>query len=367
MNLVPFIHHLELYHYRNHHHWQIQIPEDAPSLVALTGPNGAGKTNILEAISTLVPGRGLRGASASVCLMRGDDAPNTWTISVSAIGGTGPFQAGISHDRADKKQIRLNGRNVTMRALGACWQMIWLTPVHDRLFAEGGTERRRFLDRLVFSLDAAHGTVCSQYEKILRERNRVLRDHPHEQSWLSGLELRLAETGVAMTRARLHTIQSLNTLPVVQDIFPAVELALNGGLEQKLTEHHDEAGVIDWMRDMLARNRRQDQQAGNSQLGPHRSDWRARHLGRQIDAADGSTGEQKAVLLAVMLNHAQLMRDRMGHPPLLLLDEATAHLDAIRRKGLCQLLTAQKGQVWMTGTDIDALAGIDAPVHRITL
>lgn len=350
---MPFrINRIDLRDYRNHGQWGCQIPVDAPPVIALTGPNGAGKTNILEAVSQLVPGRGLRGAAAAQALARHHDTPPPWMIAVDAVGAEGIFQAGTSFDAQNGRTIRLNGRNVTARILGQHWQMIWLTPQHDRLFAEGGSERRRFLDRLVFSRVADHGTYCARYDKALRERNRVLRDHPRETAWLSGLEATLAETGIAMTSARLELIDALNALPPAQDMFPAVALSLNGSVEQQL-RMTGSGGAQKWMQQNLAENRHKDQQAGATLTGPHRSDWRVQHLGRGIDAAEGSTGEQKAVLIAVILAHGQLMRHETGHAPILLLDEITAHLDGKRQGGLFAMLADHGSQIWITGTDRD--------------
>ena len=350
---MSILSHLAVHDFRNHHHWVFDRPDDAPLLVCLTGPNGAGKTNILEAISVLVPGRGLRGARAIDCCRHNQPVP--WVVAAMVndqkIGvGLAPPDAKIGL-LSEKRQIRLNDQNATMQQLGELLKIIWLTPLHDRLFADSGSDRRRFLDRLVFSLAPDHGRHCSQYEKNLRERSRILRDHPRDGVWLAAVEKNLAETGVAITAARLRLVNALNQLVPEQDIFPSVHLALGGTIEEKCLETPDNQQNIYWMRQQLAANRPIDQQTGTNRLGPHRSDWRARHLPRDIDAADGSTGEQKAVLLAVMLNHARLMRVMTGAAPMLLLDEVTAHLDEKRRRGLWPLLAGLGSQVWMTGTE----------------
>jgi len=344
---------LDVHSFRNHLEWRLDLGDPGQKIVCLNGPNGAGKTNILEAISFLVPGRGLRGASLLDCKRHHTVAP--WTVSAHGHGLDGPIQIGVGL-ADDKKIIRINGQNARLGQLGNHWRMLWLTPLQDRLFAEGGSERRRFLDRLVFSLAPEHGRHCNQYEKNLRERSRVLRDHPHDHIWLSALEAGLAETGFAITLARLALVEQLNNLPRHQTIFPDIHLSLNGTIEDIV---HAKGGIEE-IQQKLAANRRLDQQTASNRLGPHRSDWRARHLGRDIDAADGSTGEQKAVLLAVILAHARWMKARIGAAPILLLDEITAHLDETRRRGLWPLLADLGSQIWMTGTESSLFQGLEA-------
>jgi DNA replication and repair protein RecF len=254
--------------------------------------------------------------------------------------------------------VRLNGVEAKGSAdLGDIVQMIWLTPAMDRLFIESAGGRRRFLDRLVLGFDAGHARASTRYETAMRERARLLKYGPRDPAWLDGLENEMAEAGVAIANARNATVQRLNrALAERQGAFPSAALALTG-------ERFDEAQGL---RDALATSRLRDAEAGRTLVGPHVTDLAARHTAKRADARDCSTGEQKALLISIMLADArELARARGGLAPLLLLDEIAAHLDAMRRAALFAEITALGAQAWMTGTDLSLFEAAKAQVFAV--
>ncbi|MDT9599449.1 DNA replication/repair protein RecF [Sphingosinicella rhizophila] len=305
-------------------------------LVLLTGDNGAGKTNILEAISLLSPGRGLRGATYAE--MARSDGPGGFAVSARL--GDVELGTGTGAASPDRRQVRINSAAASATTLSEWLSLLWLTPAMDRLFLEGASGRRRFLDRLVLALDPGHAVHAARYEAAMRARNKLLgEDGPADAGWLTALEARMAEHGAALGRARAATVAALSErlAAAPEGPFARAGLRLAGGMED--------------LSEGLLRSRGRDAAAGRTLIGPHRTDLAVTHLGKGQPAERSSTGEQKALLLAITLAHAELVADRSGRRPILLLDEVAAHLDSSRRAALFERLIKAGGQVWMTGTE----------------
>ena len=333
--------------------------------VVLTGPNGAGKTNLLEALSFLAPGRGLRGAKLTEIDRRpsaadGDNAGSStagWAVAATVTTQRGALRLGTGRDTGDgeRRLVRIDGEPVRSHAmLAERLGVVWLTPPMDRLFVDGPGGRRRFLDRLVFTLDPAHASRVGAYEQALRERARLLRDGPADPVWLGALEEVMSAQGVAVAAARRDAVERLDrACAEADDPFPRASLRLTGTVEDWLDEMPALA-VEARFAAALAAARYGDAVAGGAAVGPHRSDLRISLARTGVAAEFGSTGEQKALLISILLAHAELRRGLRGEPPLLLLDEIAAHLDAGRRAALFEILARFESQVWLTGTD-DAL------------
>jgi len=326
--------------------------------VVLTGPNGAGKTNLLEALSFLAPGRGLRSAKLTEIDRRpgsGCGAPDLgWAIAAVVATQHGTLRVGTGRDSAasERRVVRIDGEPTrSQAALGERLGVVWLTPLMDRLFLEGPSGRRRFLDRLVFGFDPAHASRVNAYEQALRERSRVLRDGPADPAWLAALEEVMAEQGVAVAAGRRETVQRLDrACAEAEGPFPRARLMLLGTVEGWLDAMPALAAEAEFA-SALAGNRQSDAQIGGAIIGPHRSDLAVELAEKGIAAEFASTGEQKALLISIVLAHATLQRAIRGEPPLLLLDEIAAHLDAGRRAALFEALLRLESQVWLTGTD----------------
>lgn len=331
--------------------------------VAFVGENGAGKTNLLEAVSLLSPGRGLRGAAYAEIAR--DAGEGGWAVAATLETETGPVRIGTGLEadalktNARSRLVRIDGQAANSSgALAQHLRIVWLTPAMDRLFLEGASERRRFFDRLVTGFDPSHGTRVNAYERALRERNRLLADAVDDASWLGGLEEQMAEHGVAVAAARIETLARLRgALDAGDDThFPRAEIALEGDLEAELAT----AAAVDVeenFRTRLARMRARDAGAGRTLDGPHRSDLLVRHVAKDREARICSTGEQKALLIGIVLANARLLAAR-GQPPLLLLDEIAAHLDEERRRALFDEILSLNLQAFMTGTDPVLFAGL---------
>jgi DNA replication and repair protein RecF len=339
---------LSLTNFRSYAAGEIAVTGEA---VVLAGPNGAGKTNVLDAISLLSPGRGLRGAKLGEHTRKGPLAPSEalWAVAATVTRDGGSHEIGtgltIGPGGGERRQVRLNGVAAGSSAdLGDIVQMLWLTPAMDRLFIEGASGRRRFLDRLVLGFDPGHARVTSRYETAMRERARLLKYGPRDPAWLDALESEMAEAGAGLAEARAATVERLNTALTARGhagAFPSAHLTLTGGGAEDLQPR-------------LARARIRDAEAGRTTVGPHLSDLAVRHTQKRADAHDCSTGEQKALLISIILADAwELSRLRDGHAPLLLLDEIAAHLDARRRAALFEEILALGAQAWMTGTDVE--------------
>jgi len=350
---------LTLSDYRNYRSERLTLAPDI-KLVVLTGDNGAGKTNLMEAVSYLSPGRGLRGAALADIARQGACA---WAVAAETVGphgassiGTG-LEAGMSaNDSAALRRVaRQDGQPVSPAALAAVMQVNWLTPQMDRLFLEGPSARRRFLDRLVMALHPMHGSQVAAYERAMRERNRLLAEGRADPMWLTALEGRMAEHGVAVAAARLDAVARLQVAADMQatmreGAFPVPDLALTGGIEEDL-QHYPAVEAEDRFKTRLAAARARDAAVGRTGDGVHLTDFRARHRAKNQDAEQCSTGEQKALLIGIVLAAARLARIEAGAAPVLLLDEVAAHLDARRRTALFDEIDALGAQTWLSGTD----------------
>lgn len=351
---------------------QARMETDARSVV-LTGPNGAGKTNLLEALSFLVPGRGLRSVAAGepARRARGQDPKSPgkpWAVAATVDTPDGPADLGSGLLAApggrDKRQVRIDGETVRAQAaLSEVWSVQWLTPQMDRLFIDGPQARRRFLDRLVFGVDAAHAGRVGAYEHALRERSKLLRGgaegKPVDTAWLTALEDTLAERGVAVAAARLEaTARLAETCAQSRGPFPGAALAIDGEVEDWLRSGPALAAE-DRLRDRLAKGRARDGETGGASVGPHRSDVLVTHIPKGQPAALCSTGEQKALLIALVLANAASSAAERGRTPVLLLDEVAAHLDEDRRGALFDTLEDLGAQAWMTGTDRSLFSALE--------
>ena len=330
----------------------------APGFVVLTGENGAGKTNVLEAVSLLSPGRGLRRASLSA--MQRQDGPGGFGIAATLALPEGDVEiaTGTLAAAPERRQLRIQGAAATANTLAEWLTVLWLTPAMDRLFVEPAGERRRFLDRLTLALVPAHAQHAARYDAAMRARTRLLTaDEPADPQWLSALEAQMAQHGAAVDAARRETVAALGERLAEQPDGPFARAAL-------LLEGW--SGTADALLADLRNGRARDAAAGRALAGPHRADLAVTHLGKGQAAALASTGEQKALLLGIVLAHAELVASRTGHAPILLLDEVAAHLDPLRRAALFERL-AGHGQVWMTGTEPALFAAIGAEATRIAL
>jgi DNA replication and repair protein RecF len=369
---------LVLTDFRNYGHMRVET--DARPVV-LTGHNGSGKTNLLEAVSFLTPGRGLRRAKlAEPANIAGS---GNWAVAadVSSDEGTSTLGTGLVSDPAGQKHgetagrrsVKIDGQSVSgSSALADRIKVNWLTPQMDRLFQEGAGGRRRFLDRLTYGFDPAHGKRTTVFEKVMRERNRLLKEGRQDPTWMGSLEKTLAETGIAISAARQETIHRLNAAmesdagSKVSEAFPKAVMALNGEVEELLMDRPALAAE-DLFRERLAESRALDAKAGTTTVGPHRSDLSVLHKEKQTPANLCSTGEQKALLISIILADARVQAGQKGQAPILLLDEITAHLDQTRRQALFDEIEQMKTQAWMTGTDYELFADFGSRAQFLTV
>lgn len=330
--------------------------EPKAQFVALHGPNGAGKTNILEAISLLVPGRGLRRAALSEMVRSGSGTG----FSVSADIDDVQIGTGVNADAPERRKVRINGANATINNLAEWLSVIWLTPAMDRIFVDGAGARRRFLDRLVLALEPSHAQASSRYEKAVQQRNRLLSGaEVADAMWLDALEAQMAESGAAIIEARGRMMAALalqlENLPPGPFAVPAIGLE-NTGLATAAE-----------LADAWRNGRRRDASAGRTLIGPHRADLVVHNRANNQAADRSSTGEQKALLLSLILAHAALVTEQRGTPPILLLDEIAAHLDPARRTALFERLRVTGAQVWMTGTEPSLFDGIGPAAELVAV
>ncbi|HEX6219201.1 MAG TPA: DNA replication/repair protein RecF [Sphingomicrobium sp.] len=345
--------------------------EPGPGFVLLSGDNGAGKTNVLEAVSLLTPGRGLRGAPLSEMARIGgsggfavatqislplDGGGRGWGVGTSrpphppapSPKGEGGINIGTGTlaTAPERRQVRVNGAAAAVNSLSEWLSVLWLTPAMDRLFAGSAGDRRRFLDRLVLALEPGHAHHSSRYEAAMRARTKLLAEEQTDSDWLAALEQAMADHGAAIADARSRTVAALgDRLAAAPDgDFPRAAIAIDGWAPADLAV-------------ALRSNRSRDAAAGRATEGPHRQDLAVKHVAKAMPAARCSTGEQKALLLGLVLAHAELVADRRGAPPVLLLDEVAAHLDPGRRAALFAQLEG-RGQVWMTATESALFDGI---------
>ncbi len=327
-------------------------------LVALVGENGAGKTNLLEALSLFTPGRGLRRAELAV--MARADGPGSFAVSLTLESAYGEHRLGTGYEptASDGRPGRLCRIDALPAPSPAAFaehlRVVWLTPDLDALFRGPAGDRRRFLDRLVLAVDSEHGARVSALERALRSRNRVLDEAPGDMLWLDAIEHEAAEVAVAVAAARRETVERLSALILAtrdeDSPFPYASLSLSGDIDE-LVAGLPAVDAEDRYRAILHENRERDRAAGRTLVGPQASDLVVRHGPKNIPAETASTGEQKALLVGLVLVHARLVGAMSGLSPLVLLDEVAAHLDPRRRSGLFAALEALEGQVWMTGAD----------------
>jgi DNA replication and repair protein RecF len=356
------IHRLALTHFRNYRAATVAPDRD---MVVLVGPNGAGKTNCLEAISLLSPGRGLRRATLEdIADNQGD---GSWAVSAEVEGALGLSTLGTGIDAprgeaAGSRRCRIDREPVaSATAFGDHLRIVWLTPSMDGLFTGAASERRRFFDRLVLAIDAEHSSRVSALERSLRSRNRLLEVRNYDDHWCAAIERETAELAVAVAASRGQTAARLSAMLRAREgsTFPSAAIALDGWMENALVNEPATA-VEDRYREILRLNRPRDAAAGRTLDGPHLTDLQVIYAPKSMPARDASTGEQKALLIGLVLAHATLVAEMTGIVPLLLLDEVVAHLDPNRRNALFDELAKLGAQVWMTGADPAAFAEIGA-------
>lgn len=316
--------------------------EPGSGFVLLFGENGAGKTNILEAVSLLAPGRGLRGAALSEMARIGGNAG----FAVAARLDETDIGTGTVPTAPERRQVRINGATASVNSLSEWLSVLWLTPAMDRLFSGSTGDRRRFLDRLALALEPSHARHATRYDAAMRARNKLLSEEQWDEAWLDSLELAMAEHGAAINEARSRTVAALDArlAEAPEDEFARAQISLGGWSGDRLASS-------------LRASRSRDAAAGRTIDGPHRHDLVVFHRAKQMPAVQSSTGEQKALLLGLVLAHADLVADRRGYPSLVLLDEVAAHLDPLRRAALFARLEG-RGQVWMTATEPSLFEGI---------
>ena len=337
--------HLTLSHFRSHRKGAMDC--DARP-VAIHGPNGAGKTNILEAISLFSPGRGLRRASAEDMTRRPEALGWKLTGHLQSLDRLHEIE--IWSEGGNARQLRIDGKTAPQTALGRIARVLWLIPAMDRLWIEGAEGRRRFLDRMALSFFPAHAEATLAYEKSMRERNRLLKDMVRDAVWYGALESQMAEAAEAIHANRLATITHLTAAQAdAETAFPVADLAL-------VQSEGTMPDTAEALREALAGNRPRDMAAGRTLIGPHRSDLEATFAAKGVPARDCSTGEQKALLISLILANGRALAAEFGAPPILLLDEVAAHLDANRRAALYDEICALGAQAWMTGTGPELFA-----------
>lgn len=359
---MAFIRSLQLHSFRCYD--GVRLDGLASGPVVLTGPNGAGKTNVLEAVSLLSPGRGIRGAKISEMQRR--DAMAAWAISAEAETPFGTTRIGTGLDAnsmTEKRIVRINGETVKAQtALAEYLACVWLTPQMDRLFIDGSSSRRKFLDRLIFAFDPGHAGRVTRYENAMSQRSKILRESERpDPVWLDGLEAQMAETGVAIAAARSEFLvilqRACDQQDVAETLFPRALMSLRGTIEELLSRA-PALEVEDMFRYQLRESRSVDARTGGAATGPHKADLAVTYADKDMPADQCSTGEQKALLIGMTLAHSRLMAAERGAPPILLLDEVAAHLDENRRAALYDILLGLGGQVWMTGTDAHLFAAL---------
>ncbi|WFP76279.1 DNA replication/repair protein RecF [Mesorhizobium sp. WSM4906] len=361
---------LTLTNFRNYAGLSLEL---GPGAVVLSGDNGAGKTNLLEAISLLTPGRGLRRAPYADVAREGGDGGFALHARVEGPEGQVEIGTGISGgDAAGEggRRVRINGAPAKSAEDMLEWlRVIWLTPAMDGLFPGPAADRRRFLDRLVLAIDPSHGQRALDYEKAMRGRNRLLTEGSRDSGWFDAIETQMAETGVAIAAARAELVRLLAAM--IEKLpgsgpFPQADISLSGDLETEIAVA-PAVDVEERFLAMLANGRERDRAAGRTLDGPHRSDLVVRHRPKSMPAELCSTGEQKALLVGIVLSHARLTGEMSGLTPILLLDEIAAHLDGGRRAALFSILEELNCQAFMTGTDAALFSSLAGRAQFLTV
>jgi len=351
---------LSLHHFRNYEHARLDV---SAKPVVLFGHNGAGKTNILEALSLLVPGRGLRRAKLADMAQANHEDP--WAVVAYANGLQGEVMIATGRDteqnEIEKRALKIDGKPAKSQAdLTRHMNMLWLTPQMEQIFLEGTSEARKFLDRLVYSFDGEHASQVNAYEQAMRERNRLLSMGNADSAWLSALENTMAEKAAAIGAARLLTVQHINHAIAESTLsFPKPLLNVRGIVEDLFAENKSGVEAENHFRDSLKGSRNRDAEAGRTLLGTHRSELTVLHREKGVAAHLCSTGEQKALILSIVLAQSRAGTTWNGVVPVILLDEVVAHLDPTRRLELFEEIVDTRAQVWMTGTDRSLFVGIE--------
>ena len=349
---------LSLSHFRSHKQTRLDLP---PGPIAIYGPNGAGKTNILEAVSLLSPGRGLRGVKASDMAR----APERlgWKIKaqLQSLGQLHEIETAWTGPNSGRS-VTIDDKAATQSALGQVARMVWLVPVMDRLWVEGAEGRRRFLDRMTLSFEPNHAQLSLDYAKAMAQRNRLLKDQVRNPSWYDALEHQMAQTGAQIMA---HRAQVMAKLIAAQSsasaAFPVADLALSH------VDGEDLPDTADDLQELFASSRAQDAIAGRALVGPHRIDMMARYKAKDMVAKDCSTGEQKALLVSLILANSRALAAELAAPPILLLDEVAAHLDEDRRSALYAEITSLKAQAFMTGTGPELFDALGDLAHKLRI
>jgi DNA replication and repair protein RecF len=344
---------LALSHFRSHRGTRLAF-DGRP--VAITGPNGAGKTNILEAVSLLSPGRGLRRAAAED-LARRPEALG-WKIFALVEGLSARHEVETWAEPGEARQVRIDAKAATQASLGRVLRVLWLVPAMDRLWIEAAEGRRRFLDRLTLSFFPEHAEQSLTYEKAMRDRNRLIKDQVTDAHWYAALEAQMAEAGEAITKHRRVAIARIAAAVDPASAFPSADLTLTG------PDGSDEPADLALA---LAEGRRRDIAAGRALVGPHRADLLARYAAKDVPASQCSTGEQKALLISLILANARALSQDLGCAPILLLDEVAAHLDEHRRAALYDEICALGAQALMTGTEAELFAALGDRGQTLTV
>lgn len=347
---APYISHLRLQDFRNYTSLSCAF---GPRTNILLGANGVGKTNILEAVSLLGAGRGLRGSQFSDLTRRA--AASAWAIGADLSLAHGASRIRVTFNGAGRDLLVEGDRGKSFESLSQALPQLWLTPAMDRLFVEAASGRRKFFDRFAASLSPSLASSAAAYEKAMRERNRLLDEATPQTVWLDSLEETMAVNGTAIAWARLEALDHLaaGIAHMPETGFPRARIGLEGDFETALRSQ-SLLVVEDMFRDRLASGRVQDATAGRTLFGPHRSDLLVYYADKNMPASQCSTGEQKALLIGLILAQAHSIAAQTGDVPLLLLDEVAAHLDPNRRQALAQTLDDLGGQVWITGTDLQS-------------
>ena len=343
---------LRLTDFRGYHELDLEI---GPGPVALFGENGSGKTNLLEALSFLAPGRGLRSAGADGVARKTAEGPAaSWGVSAHVDTWSGSYRLGVGARAGGRRETRIDGDPAQQSELPRLLPMIWLTPAQDRLFAGPRADRLKFFDRLVYAADPAHAEAATAYEKTRQRRQRLLDEGRADPAWLDAIETEMAGHGVAIAAARLQALirlqAEIDARP--EGAFPQADLALEGAVEADLAAGASASDAEDSFARALLEGRRRDGMVGRTLTrGPHRTELMTRHRDKDQAAGDCSTGEQKALILTLALAQARVLSARSATAPLLLFDEACAHLDAPRREGLAEEVLATGSQAWLTGVE----------------
>lgn len=364
----PFIRKLTLTDFRNYSTLALDLE---PGMIVFSGENGAGKTNLLEAISLLTPGRGLRRAPYADVAREG--RAGGFAVHASLDGPQGPFEIGTGTAGLDVageagRRVRINATQTSADELLEWLRVLWLTPAMDALFTGPAGDRRRFLDRLVLAIDPSHGRRAQDYEKAMRGRNRLLAEGSRDHAYFDAIETQMAESGTAIAAARAEMARLLAAMidRLPEGPFPQADLALEGALEA-MVGHAPAVEIEESFRQALASGRERDRAASRTLDGPHRSDLVVRHRPKSMPAELCSTGEQKALLIGIVLAHARLTGEMSGGVPILLLDEIAAHLDAGRRAALFSILEELGGQTFMTGTEASLFSSIKGRAQFLTV